>query len=814
MLNKSELSAIGLRSLLLITAAGCTICAAPAIAQEQAGEVASEPSDDGAIIVTARKRNETLISVPVAITALSAADLNRSAINSVDVLARKIPGFVIGEGGGTVGGGSISLRGISASESNPLSDQAVSFNVDGVQVARASMRRMGDFDVAGVEVLKGPQALFYGKNSPGGIISTRTADPTNRFEAGAKAGYEFNAREVRGEGYVSGPVADGLGARLAFFGSDMQGWTKNLVPATDPLAPNSSRSPNRTEWALRGTLKFDRGGPFNARLKVSHNHSSDNGMTNNFQTVDCPKGAPAVGGIVDCKGDDRIVQGRLGPDFAKIAPLFNPGIAYSDFGPNGDLRSTARQWLAGLEMNLELSPQLKLTSVTGLYKLNFFNVGNFTATAVAPAILGSANRFNVREISEELRLASSFDGPINFLLGGQYQDSKVTHASIAAFGAIAGRPSLFGPARPSPFVAANYYLAQDGWAYSGFAQVQIKPLPNVEISGGGRYSNEMKHLTSVINRGAELIGVNPFLSNGGARRTWDDFSPEVSLSYRPSNDLTFYVNYKEGFLSGGFNGGSFNPAGDFSYRPQQVKGWEAGIKARALDGMVSAELALYSYKINDLQVQVTTNGTTQELRNAGKVSSKGAEFSLSVRPAQGLTLYGNVAYAKANYDQYYATCYAGQFVLSNGTGIGQCADQPNPTNDNIVGRLQNLSGTELIRAPRWTGNAGVIYSTPLTNDLKAEFSTGVIYSQSFVTTATSQPRSRSPQYTLLDASIRLSQTDDRWELALVGNNLTNKFYWSRSTDNPTSSAFPSQLGDTLASPSRGREVMLRVGFKY
>ncbi|MCW1385015.1 TonB-dependent receptor [Novosphingobium sp. KCTC 2891] len=804
----------GYKALLFVGVAALTLQAVPAIAQEQAAETASAQVDDGAIIVTARKRSETLISVPVAITAVSAAELNRSAINGVDALARKIPGFVIGEGGGTVGGGSISLRGISASESNPLSDQAVSFNVDGVQVARASMRRMGDFDLASVEVLKGPQALFYGKNSPGGIISTRTADPSDRFEAGAKVGYEFNAREVRGEGYVSGPIADGLGARLAFYGSDMQGWTKNLVPATDPRAPNSRRSPNRTEWALRGTLKFDRGGPFNARLKVSHNDARDNGMTNNFQTVDCPTGAPAVGGIVDCKGDDRIVQARLGPDFAKIAPIFNPGISYSDFGPNGDLHSTSKQWLAGLEMNYELSPNLKITSVTGLYKLNFFNVGNFTATAVAPAILGSANKFNVRELSQELRLASNFDGPVNFLLGGQYQDSKVTNASIAAFGAVAGEPSLFGSARPSPFVAANYYVAQKGWAYSAFAQVQIKPIPQVEISGGGRVSNEMKHLTSVINRGVELIGVNPYLSNGGSRRKWDNFSPEVSVSYRPSSDLTFYVNYKQGFLSGGFNGGSFNPAGDFSYRPELVKGWEGGIKARALDGMISAELALYSYKISDLQVQVTTNGTTQELRNAGKVSSKGVEFSLSVRPAQGLTLYGNVAYAKGEYDQYFATCYAGQYALSKGTGIGQCADQPNPTNNGIVGRLQNLNGTELIRAPEWTGNAGIIYSTPLTSNLKGEFSTGVSYSQSFITTATSQPRSRSPQYTLLDASIRLSQTDDKWELALIGRNLTNKFYWSRTSDNPTSAAFPNQLADTLASPSRGREVMLRVGFRY
>ena len=171
-------------------------------------EQADAAVESGEIIVTARRRDERLIDVPVAITAIDSVTISRSAINGVDALARRIPGLVVGEGGGTVQGGSIALRGISAADTNPLGDQAVSFNIDGVQVARSAVRRVGSFDVAGVEVLKGPQALFYGKNSPGGIISTRTADPTDRFEIGGNIGYEFNADEVRGEGFISGDCHD------------------------------------------------------------------------------------------------------------------------------------------------------------------------------------------------------------------------------------------------------------------------------------------------------------------------------------------------------------------------------------------------------------------------------------------------------------------------------------------------------------------------------------------------------------------------------------------------------------------------------
>lgn len=820
-----------IRTSLLSGGAACAFMAASTAVAQDATDQAS--AQQGAsqyiltedIVVTARKRDERLMDVPLSITAVTADDLSRSAINGTDAIARKVPGLLVGEGGGTVQGGSLSLRGISAADANPLGDQAVSFNIDGVQVARASIRRMGDFDLAGVEVLKGPQALFYGKNSPGGIISMRTADPTNRFEVGGNVGYEFKADEVRGEGYISGPLTEGLGARLALYGSSMKGWVKNLVPASDPFAPNSPRSPDKDEYAARLTLKFDNGGPLRARFKIAYNNVKDNGMTNNYQTVDCPTGTPQVeGAAADCKGDDRIVQGALGPAFGAIKtivgslgtpanPSGNPMLAYADFG-DGSLRSRSKQWLSGLELNYDVTPELTVTSMTGFYKLDFFNVGNFTATNRPEAILGSMNALDIREISEELRLTSNFDGPVNFLIGTQYQDSKVEVGSMAAFGAIAGDPSILGPTRPSPFVSTNYYLDQDGEAYSFFAQIQYKPIPEVEISAGGRYSHESKKLNSVINFGNELVGVTPFLSNGKNKRSFNNFSPEVAVSYRPHNDLTFYVNYKHGFLSGGFNGGSFNTAGDFSFRPQKVKGFEGGVKGRFLDGMATAELALYSYKITDLQVQITTSGTVQEMRNAGEVDSKGAEFSLTLRPARGLQLYANVAYMDGKYDKYYATCYAGQLALKPGTGIGECALQPNPTNNNVVGYLQNLSGTRLLRSPEWSGNAGFIYDTPVTDSMKIELAGGLTYSDSYIASAVSQPRSNSPHYTLFDASIRLADMDDRWEVSLIGRNLTNKFYWSRATDNPTSVANPNQLADTIAVPSRGREVMLRAGFKY
>lgn len=801
-----------LRASLLVS--GAIVAMPQTVFAQEAAQQAQAPSseDMGEIIVTARKRSETLISVPVAITAVTATELQRGAINGTDALARKIPGFVVGEGGGTVQGGAIALRGISAADSNPLGDQAVSFNIDGVQVARASIRRMGDFDLASVEVLKGPQALFYGKNSPGGIISTKTADPTDHLEVGGKVGYEFVADELRGEGYISAPLSDSLGIRIAGYGSTMKGWVKNLVPTTDPLYAGA-RTPRKDEYAFRATLKFNDNGPFRARFKLAFNDVKDNSSTANVQTVDCPTGVSASGPISDCKADDFAVLANLGTAMAQVTtlagplataanPSGNPDLQYSDFG-DGVLMSHSQQVLSGLELNYDLTPELQLTSVTGFYDLSFFNRANFSQTNLPAKVLGSINHLYIREVSEEIRLASSFSGPINFLVGGQYQHSKAITASIADFGAV------------TPVVASNYAFDQRGNAYSLFGQIQFKPFPQVEISAGGRYSHEQKRLVSVVNRAVQLVDnptAAPFLANGLNKRSFNNFSPEVSVSYRPSSDLTIYANYKQGFLSGGFSGGSPVAGADFSYRPQTVKGFEGGIKGRFLDGLVSTDLALYSYKINDLQVTVAT-GTVQVLRNAGKVSSKGAEFSLTVRPTKGLSLYGNVAYSDGKYDQYYASCYAGQTAVAPGTGIGQCAAQPDPTNNNAVSVLSNLSGTQLIRSPKWAGNAGFTYETPLTGSTKIELAAGISYSDSYIAHASSKPRTRQPSYTLVDASVRLAQSDDRWDISLIGKNLTNKFYYVRATDNPGGTN-ANNLSDSVAAVSRGREVMLRVGFKY
>ncbi|MET0985426.1 MAG: TonB-dependent receptor [Steroidobacteraceae bacterium] len=757
------------------------------------------------IIVTARKREETSISVPVVITAVSGAELERRGVNSIDGLARLVPQLVVGEGGGTVQGGNIALRGISGADANPFGDQAVAFNFDGVQVARASVRRMAEMDIQQVEVLKGPQALYYGKNSPGGIISIRTADPTDELKAQISTGYEFNAEEWRAEGFVAGPITDTLGFRLAAYGSMMSGWVDNTVPRASPLAPGDDSVPDNDEYAVRATLKYAPSDQFDARLKVTYGKLDGDASAANVQFVDCPvNGTPQSGGVDNCKADDQVSMGELGPVMGSVYPTMGSGKTFLE----------QKQTLVGLEMNYHLNDSLTVTSVTGYYDVSLDNIANFTASYIAPTILGSHNRMDITERSQELRLTSDFDAPLNFMFGAYYQSSDAETGSVTFLNAN------------TAVRINNYLLEQEGEAWSVFGELTYDITETIELSGGGRYSDETKKLPSVRSQAGSagpFIYPPPRVQTVKSEESWYNFSPEATLSWRPNTNFTVFGSYKEGFLSGGFNSGSANFALPLDYDEQTVEGFEVGLKALLLDESLRINFAAYDYDVKGLQVQVTTQGTIQELKNAGKVRTRGAEFDFNyLTTMSGLTLHGALAYSHGRYDTYFGNCYRGQ------TKAAGCAyvPVPNSPGDAIpaaagqAGTLQDLGDTDLIRSPEWTGNVGLTYERPLTATLKLGFSADATYSDDYLTDASSKEAGRSPSYTLYDASVRLADANDRWEVAFIGRNLGDEHYWTRNSDVPFSGTAPGNevgpavLGDSVASISRGREYMLKLTARY
>ena len=792
---------------LLLATTGALLWAMPVVAQ-------TAPQTSGGlenIVVTARKREETLISTPVVISALSQKALQNYAITSMDDVSRVVPMLMIGSMGGSVQGGEVSIRGIAGPDSNPFGDQAVSFNVDGVALSMSTVRRMSDMDQAQVEVLKGPQALFYGKDSPAGVISIHSADPTNHLEAKAEVGYEAVGEEIRGEGYISGPINDAFSARLAGFYSHTDGWLKDATYGTNsPYAidhPNDGRS---SDFAVRGTMKYDPGSTFDAKLKVSFGQTKNDGPAAVTKTF-CAGAARATGSGLPCGlSGDYAVNASNGTVVGKIPGTLN------SFG-NGQGFQNQKQLLGSLELNYSPSDVIKLTSVTGYYWVDLKQCQNYENDTAF--ILPSCNPTNYHQFSEEIRATTNYQGPVNFAAGGYFGHTAAGSGSITYL--FGGNFDLLGPGFGGPNTPAqvnNYWLTQHGDAYSAYLQMIYKPIDVIEIDAGGRYSYEKKHVTAqdggglsegtagtaVLTSANNVAVINP-------TRSWSDFSPEITISYRPSRDLTFFGSYKHSFLSGGFNSSSvsFNLAPDIGYGPEIIKGFEIGMKSLLVDETLSLNLAAYTYKGTGMQVTNFQNATST-IHNAAEATFKGVEGDFNYKTMiTGLSLHGAAAYNQAKYNSFpNAPCYNGQ---SPALGC-------NVTNGGVANSAQNLAGKVLPRSPKVNLSGGINFETPVGSDLKLALSGDVIHSSSFLTDDTDDIASKMPAYTMFDAAAHLSNEGDVWMVSLIGKNLTNKYVFFSAPNVPftgtNGGVVPAVLGDRFATVGRGREVWIKVSYKF
>lgn len=331
-------------------AAILTLQSVPAAAQTEATEE---------IIVTARKREESILRVPVIETAITQDSLEKYQTNDLYAVANRVPGFVMGESVGTVGI-QTSLRGIGPTSQTATVDQSVSLNIDGLPLTQGYAFTAGMFDVAQVEVLKGPQALFYGKNSTAGVISLRSADPTDEFEFIARGGNEFEAEEKTGELIVSGPVAPSLKLRLAARFSDMEGFFRNNgvpIPGLGNLSPKHREFAPKESWILRGTALFEPNDIYEARLKVNYVDDRMEGSGGDGQIILCPDGTGGVPprnipfiGDSDCRLNKNTQLGDFDPAF--WPGVRNDGVPFMD----------SNQAFGTLEQDVAISPDITLTS--------------------------------------------------------------------------------------------------------------------------------------------------------------------------------------------------------------------------------------------------------------------------------------------------------------------------------------------------------------------------------------------------------------------------------------------------------------------
>lgn len=827
----------GLRRALMSGAALAAFAAMPQAAFAQDNEVEEAAEDEPVIIVQARRQNESLQDVPVTVTAIGGETLERFGVDQVADVVGRVPSLNV-QVGGSGSGGQLSLRGVGSSNISAAFDSAVAFDFDGVQVSSMRLVQAGFFDTQQIDVLKGPQSLFFGKSASAGVFAIRSADPTSTWEGNIRGSYEFEEEGYTIGGYISGPLTETLGVRVAAQYNDISEFVE-LQPGT-PAA--NGRFRGQENLIVRGTLDWEPSSAFDANLKVQYvrnegdgaiQHSDINcGANGVADPVFLLSGVAAIPAGNDCNANDGLY---FLPD---AAPSLAGGVPTPSeaAGRNGVPFAETDILFGRLLMNLQLSDSLTLTSTTGLLDLDAVDFDCYSYVGISPAFSPIGNALGdptflaanapalaatnapgtpqgtgcsdpvnqLEQYSQELRLTSDFDGPFNFMLGLFYEDREFVFDTAQQ----AVNISLIGP---DPVTGFTYDWDKrhvtDTEAFSAFGSVQIDLTDELELSGGIRYTDEEK--TQVITVPALhlfLQGpgfVAPGFNSGPIEFSDDNFSPEVTLRYQPSDsDVTIFASYKTGFKSGGIDNSALPSAslsqaaltGDFSaliFDSEETEGGEIGFKAQFADRSVTVNVTGFYYVFENLQVQNFDAVNIQFLTlNAGEVTTQGFDYELSWRtPVDGLSLSSNLTILD--------TSFTDTFIAS-----------------------EDLNGRESARAPTFSGNVAFDYFTPIGDTLELGLSGNMIFTDDYFTNEDSRSDFVQDGYVTFDLTASIGDQDGRWKFSVIGVNLTDEIWTNTSGPRPFLSpggaaGFGLPLGDDLVvTQNRGRQVYAEVSFNF
>ena len=773
---------------------GLTTSANAQDATEPVSKVAADV-DDAVIIVTARRRDEALQDVPMSITSIGGDALEKSQISKPEALASRVPTLNIAVGG-SGSGGQISLRGIGSSNVSAAFDSAVALDFDGVVLSSMRLVQAGFFDVAQIDVLKGPQSLYFGKSATAGVLSIRSADPTTTFEASLRGSYEIEEKGYTVEGYVSGPISDTLGYRIAGRYNKID----ELYVNAAPNVANSYRGEENIN--LRGTLEWEPSDSFKFNVKANYVRHDNDGEIRHTQIFCGANGVPdplvLLGGAVvvppgyDCNSFDNTFW--LPDSAAPLGQMAPPGMDNNGGVPfnNTDI------YLVRARADIALQDNLSLALVSGYFDFesrgqDFYGYGGMFGVGT------DLNHNRTKQFSQEIRLTSDNVGPFNWLFGGFYERRDILFE--AAQNAV-----NISFLTPDPVTGATFdwrrqhYTTTD--AYSVFGSVLVEPTDRLELSAGLRYTKEEKVNRIEVPFVHAVLSGPPFnfLTSGfqspQIRFDDDNLSPEVSVKYEISDAAHIYAAYKKGFKSGGIDNSALPSSGlsaivasgDYSqliFGSETAEGFEIGLKSMLAQDQLRLNLSLFNYVFSDLQIQSFDPIAIQyRTGNAGELRSRGGDIDLSWRsPVDGLTLAAAIAYTNAEFTKTY---------ISN-AGV-------------------DLDGRAAPRAPKWSGNISFDWTLPMSNNLDFSLFGLANYSGSYFADATSFDDYVQNEYVTLDANISIGSPDDSWRVSLIGNNLTDKIYVNQASGRPFRQA---GVGDDLAlTQNRGRQVFVELAVKY
>jgi outer membrane receptor protein involved in Fe transport len=760
------------------------------------------------IVVTAQHRTQRLQEVPISAQVIGGQTLVDQNLNSLVDVSQTVPSVHIGANGRST---ELFIRGI-GSGINQSFDQSVGVFIDDIYHGR-SRTSVGTFlDLDRVEILKGPQSTFFGNNAIAGAFNIVTRKPGNAFDASANLLYgQFGQYAV--EGAIGGPITGRFGARLAVTANGEDGWLHNIN--------TGQHVPKEDNQAARLTLAFNPSDALDAVLKVEGGRNRNSGLRPT-QVANCPPPAPF-------------------PVSAGCALALSLGV------PNGlDNNNNAES--AGESADLDTFESVltanyhlgnhTVTSVTGYQHYSYS--ANIDADELPPDRTNAQLPERYNQLSQELRIASATDQPIEYLAGAYFQLDHLrfiqdfTYFTLTPAAApIAARPRLI-PYLP---LGQRTDYAQDEHSSSVFGSASWNATSALKLTAGLRASRVKKEFVqySLFGKAAARFGnlnaipgdLNPLptpstdlqalasqlgLGIAGMQsnsRVDDAWLPSAKIEYKFNPQVLGYLSYAKGFKAGGFNGNdvSGNPS-NLPFAPENVDAYEIGLKSEHFDRRVLLNIAAFRSDYTNLQTAsavVTAAGAIQNVvNNAGAARSQGVEVESQWAATERLHFAANVSYLDSRYRRYpgasltiLQTFCRGSYVLP------YCAGLPNP-----MPPFQDLSGRPTQYAPDWSGNLTGTYRVPvLGNYVWTTELTGLFSSSYFITTV-DDPFVQQGSYVRLDGRLAFGTRDGRWTVGLLGQNLTDQHILVFGN------VLPGAPGSLLLQKQQPRSVAIQARFHW
>ncbi|MDB5425921.1 MAG: hypothetical protein JWQ29_3337 [Phenylobacterium sp.] len=774
---------------LVIAAAGL-----PAYAQAPSAAAAGTPAQAVAavqeVVVTARKREENLQSVPVAVTSQTAQQLAQAGIREPTDLTRNVPSLTIVSSASSPTGAIVSLRGQNASDILLTLSQPVGLYEDSVNIPHPAGANVAFFDLARVEVLKGPQGTLYGRNTTGGAINIITRGADYDGVHGFAYGEYGNYKDWKLAGAVNLPlVKDVLAARIAYQHWDREGYGRSAITG-------QRLGGDRNDDIFRASLKFDPAPNFTATGKLEYVRARRADAL--YQTRQFL--SPTFAGAADAEWN---LEGRRG-GVAPTVLVANTNASHDIFTNFASQNTFERlnAWHGVLDATWEISDAVALRSITGYHQFKDFRLFDLDALPVQAYEVGFGAGGGTlavgadprpllpdghsRQWTQEFNLSgNAVDERLNWLVGAFYSDDKGDQDQTASpgFEILASLPPAFG-GLGFPSLANFHSPRVTTRTYAVFTQNDFKVTDAFSITAGLRYTKEKLEqnvAAYLYNTTTAAVPVRYFClagptlhtfqaSEAGCTLTQRETSSGVSYllsgNFQVNSDMLLYVK-----TSKGFRGGALQVrAPDFpAASPEKATDYEIGLKSDWFDKRLRANLAAFQtdYKNKQETSIVVVNGVqSTPIVNAATARIRGFEGEFTAVPIAGLTLNATLDYLHGKYRRF-----------------------PNAIGPGTVG-LVNASGVDFA-TPKWSYNLGARYAVPVgPGELavqgnyawRGKTPTTILNNDPVLSPAIAKEWRRS--IGLVNASVEYSLADLGLTVSAFATNLTNKHYQTNALTLP------------------------------